>query len=431
MLMVEPERQYLEDGTPVPSLRSNFAWTFAGNVLYAGCQWGMLSVLAKLGSASIVGQFTLGLAIATPIFMFTNLQLRMVQATDVFAESGFADYFTLRVLATLAGLAAIAALLPFIGTSPAVRTVVFLVAVSKSAECLSDVTAGLLQRQERLKRVAISLIIRGACSVVVFSLVFNYLHDLVLAVLAMSAVWFAVFLLYDVPNTKALIHPGDGFFRIDIPELKRLVILSLPLGWAGTLASVNAYIPRYALQHYSGLADQGIYSSLAYLVVAVGLIVLALSQSVTTRLARLFAEGEMKEFVRLLVKLSALGVLIPAIGVPASLLVGRPVLTFLYSREYGDHVSLLALLVGTAGITTIAAFLLCGMNAARLFHAQLVISIAAVTVCALASAVLVPRYGLFGAGVAALISSLVTALGGLGVIHRAISERTRVVEARF
>src|ERR1035438_4202869 len=26
----------------IPSLRSNFAWTFVGNVLYAGCQWGML-----------------------------------------------------------------------------------------------------------------------------------------------------------------------------------------------------------------------------------------------------------------------------------------------------------------------------------------------------------------------------------------------------
>src|ERR1035441_9419646 len=110
----------------IPSLRANFAWTFAGNMIYAGCQWGMLSVLAKLGSPSIVGQFTLGLAVSAPVFMFTNLQLRAVQATDVNAETGFADYFTLRLLATLLGLAVIVALLPFAGASPAVGIVVFI-----------------------------------------------------------------------------------------------------------------------------------------------------------------------------------------------------------------------------------------------------------------------------------------------------------------
>ena len=109
----------------------------------------MLSVLAKLGSPSIVGQFTLGLAVAAPVFMFTNLQLRAVQATDVSAEHGFANYFTLRLLATLLGLTVIVAVLPFAGASSTVRFVILLVSVSKCVECMSDVTAGLLQREEQ------------------------------------------------------------------------------------------------------------------------------------------------------------------------------------------------------------------------------------------------------------------------------------------
>ena len=65
--------------TPVVSglsLRSNFAWVLAGNLVYAACQWGMIVALAKLGSSYMVGQFSLGLAIATPVLMFTNLHLR-------------------------------------------------------------------------------------------------------------------------------------------------------------------------------------------------------------------------------------------------------------------------------------------------------------------------------------------------------------------
>src|SRR5689334_8730460 len=79
------------------TLRRNFSWTFIGNAVYAGCQWGMLVVLAKLGSPEMVGQFTLGLAVTAPIIMFTNLQLRSVQATDAKKQYIFSDYLGLRL----------------------------------------------------------------------------------------------------------------------------------------------------------------------------------------------------------------------------------------------------------------------------------------------------------------------------------------------
>lgn len=401
----------------IPSLRSNFAWTLAGNLLYAGCQWGMLSVLAKLGSPSIVGQFTLGLAVCAPVFMFTNLQLRALQATDVSAECGFANYFTLRMLATLLGLAAIAVLLPFVGPSPAVRVVVLLVAISKCIECISDVTAGLLQREEQLSKVAISLMIRGCGSVAAFSLAYILFCNLALSVLVMCGVWLAVLLFYDAPNVKALIGQNEKFFRFDRDALKRLATLGLPLGWVATFASLYVNTPRYFIQHYLGLADQGIYASLAYLVVVINLIVVALSVSVTTRLARLFAQRDLKSFVRLLTRLSMLGIVIVAVGVPLAFLVGRPLLCLLYRREYADHVGLLSLLVGVAGVTTIGTFVFCGLTAARALRAQAPVQLAAVVAGLAASGVLVPRYGLIGGGIALLISSITVVLGGIWIMR--------------
>jgi len=71
------------------SLRANFSWTFVGNVVYAGCQWGMLVVLAKLGSPETVGLFALGLAVTAPVIQFVNLQLRGAQVTDAAHEYQF------------------------------------------------------------------------------------------------------------------------------------------------------------------------------------------------------------------------------------------------------------------------------------------------------------------------------------------------------
>ena len=36
------------------SLRLDFAWTLAGNLVYAGCQWGMVMALAKLSEKEII-----------------------------------------------------------------------------------------------------------------------------------------------------------------------------------------------------------------------------------------------------------------------------------------------------------------------------------------------------------------------------------------
>jgi hypothetical protein len=97
----------------ISSLRNNFAWTLGKNVFYGACKRSILYVLAKMGNTSIVGQPTLGLAIFVPVFTFTNLQLRTVQATDVNVESRFTDYFTSRLLATLVGLIVVIVLLPW------------------------------------------------------------------------------------------------------------------------------------------------------------------------------------------------------------------------------------------------------------------------------------------------------------------------------
>jgi O-antigen/teichoic acid export membrane protein len=222
-----------------------------------------------------------------------------------------------------------------------------------------------------------------------------------------------------------LIGRHDPFFRFDRRELWRLAMLGLPLGWAATFASLNVYIPRYFLQHYLGLADQGIFASLAYLVVAVNLVVAALSISVTTRLAHLFAEGDHRQFVRLLTKLSMLGVLIAAAGVPLTFLVGRPLLTLLYRREYADHVGLLALFVGIAGLSTIGSFLFCGLTAARTFRVQVPVYFVAMLIGIAGSALLIPRDGLIGAGIALLLSAMTVVLGGLWMMRRVLETELR------
>src|SRR5439155_16556456 len=113
----------------------------------------MLVVVAKLGSADSVGAFALAFAVTAPLMMLSNLQLRVVQATDARNQFAFGHYLALR-LATL-GVALTACMwMGYVGGRGPALMVVLLIAIAKSAESVSDILYGLLQRHRDMRSIA-------------------------------------------------------------------------------------------------------------------------------------------------------------------------------------------------------------------------------------------------------------------------------------
>jgi O-antigen/teichoic acid export membrane protein len=402
-----------------PSLRTDFNWTLAGNVVYSLCQWGMLSVLAKAGNASIVGQFALALAIAAPVFMFTNLALRGVQVSDVRREYQFGDYFTVRFVTTLGGLLVIATVVLFLHLDNTTRAVTILIALAKSLECVSDVIGGLLQVYGRLDQAAVSLMIRGGLSVIAFGGTFLFSHNLVACCAAMCLAWAAVLVGYDLRRAANLLHAGETYFHWDWGPIRKLVVLSSPLGLVMMLLSLNANIPRYTLQHYGGPAEVGIFASLAYPLVAMSTVVNALGVSAIVRLSSMFAVNDFGGFKKLMYKLVGIGVAMTALGLLSAGLFGRIVLTLLYRPEYADRMVTFLIMVAAGGVGAVGCFLGTGVTAARCFLAQVPLTAACTLTVVVTTAVLVPRYRSVGAALALLGSSIVFVVGCAVVLRMA------------
>src|SRR5208337_449737 len=288
---------------PLPlSLRSNFSWTFAGNVVYAGCQWGMPIVLAKLGSPERVGQFALGRALTAPIIMLTNLQLRAIQATDARREYRFGHYLALRLATTALSLLVIAGIACAYRVETAL--VVLAVGLAKAFESLSDVVYGLLQAHERMDRIALSMMIKGPLSLLTMGAMVYFTESIVLGALALAGVWGLLLIAYDIPSGVRSLDRGDTLRpRWELPALARLAWLALPLGIVMMLVSLNANIPRHFIEHCFGERELGIFAALAYFMVAGNTVVSALGQSASPRLARYYGKGDGRAFCLLLIKL--------------------------------------------------------------------------------------------------------------------------------
>jgi O-antigen/teichoic acid export membrane protein len=356
------------------SLRQNFMWTFAGNVVYAGCQWGMLVALAKLGSPEMVGQFALGLAIGAPVMMLANLQLRGIQATDARNEYRFSDYMALRLTTTTLAFAAICLIAWVGGFRWQTALVVILVGVAKSIESISDVIYGLMQKYERLDRIAIAMMLRGLGSVVFFAALIRLTRNVAWAVTALIVWRSATQLTYERRTGGALLKAfgevDDRFAPSWVWErMRRLAWLSFPLGVVMVLVSLNTNIPRYFVEHSLGEAALGYFAALAYVMVAGSTVMNALGQSATPRLARYFVSNR-AAYLRLLGKMLVMAAVLGAAGVSVAAVCGRWVLALIYRPDYAEYHVLFTWLMVAGALTWIGSVFGYGMTAARVFRPQ-------------------------------------------------------------
>ncbi|HEU5022694.1 MAG TPA: hypothetical protein VFT60_12415, partial [Bryobacteraceae bacterium] len=158
-----PNRSELERA-PEPaarSLGSNLAWMVVGTVWNGFCQWAMLIVLAKLGTIDMVGAFTLGLAIATPILMFSCLNLRSIFVTDQLAAYRFHEYFTLRLVMLALSIAGASAAAMAEGDRPQLVFFIAAITAAKTLDYVSDMFYALLQREEKMRAISLSMILKG------------------------------------------------------------------------------------------------------------------------------------------------------------------------------------------------------------------------------------------------------------------------------
>lgn len=408
-------------------LRVNFSWMFVANVVYAGCQWGMLSVLAKLGTPTMVGQFVLALAISTPVMALFMFQLRLVQATDTHREYRFGDYFALRLITSALALAVIIGIGAFGGYRRPTALVLIAVGVSACIDSVNDVVYGLLQQRERMDRFAQSMIMKGLLSLAGFTVTLLATGEVLFGILAVAASRLIVLLAWDFPNASRILRerPDDRGSAAPVAsrlvpnwnreKLLNLTRTSLPLGFVMMLIVLSSAIPRYVVEQHLGEHLLGIFGAISFLGLAGIMAVGALGESATARLAEYYASRRLRSFCILLLKLSIFGAALGIAGVAMAIVAGKPILAIVYGPEYAAHSDILVWTMVAAGISYVVWFVNHSVTAVRFFRSQLPLHILAAAATLGVCWWLIPRYGLLGAALSLCVTAIVQ-LAGAGVV---------------
>lgn len=389
------------------SLKQNFIYTLFGNGFYNFSQWILIVILSKAATPNIVGKYVYTMAIVTPIFMFSNLRLDILQTTDIEGKFSYSNYFTFRLIFSFIAmiLVFIILLLSKFNTYQSILIIIF--ALSKFAESLSDVTYGYMQKKERLDFQTRSLIFRSIYSIISFFICLILFKSLIMAILLQTLFWIFNFYLHDFRITTAY---EEIKIKINFKIIRDIFLIGLPLGIITGLNSLNIQIPRYSLAHFVGLKELGIFGAISTLGYAGNLISLSLSRACLPRFAKLFHDNNIKKFTSLLIKLMLIGASIGFVGIFFSLILGKHILQWLYTYEYASHKYLLVLIMFYITIHMSFSFIGVAVSSTKSFNIQLLVHIIKIFAILISSIYLISLYGLIGAALSIIIGDFISGL---------------------
>lgn len=403
------------------SLRTNFTWVLFGNVIYSACQWGIIPLLAKLGSPAKVGEYALGMAISAPILVFANLQLRALVASDLKEKYSFRQYLTFRAVTLGAALLVLLAVSIPTQSSWYGRSIVLLLGLTQAFEWASDTYYGRMQKFDRMDLISQSLMIKGPVSLLLLFLAMYETGNLVHAVFGLTLGRFLILLLYDSRRrfAKDAVHrPPAARLAFEYAPMLRLLKSAVPLGLITSIAALNTNVPRYFIEAHVGTQQLGIFSALASLISAGTLVISAFAQAVYTPVARACAQNDREQYRKLTLQLAFLGVLLGCAGICTAATMGGWILRILFRPEYAEHVSLLVRLMVLGTVSYVASGEGYIMTAAGELNSQVLLQIVAGLVTLIACAFLVPHYGIYGAADAAIAGAIVLAIGSAAFLIR-------------
>lgn len=431
--------------SPQRVLFSNIVWMLVGNVAYGFSQWALLVALAKIGTIEMVGTFALALAVVLPVLMFSSLSLRSLQITDHSGLYRFREYASLRLLTLLLSLVFILGFGLVSGYSRTVLAATMLIAGAKAFEYISDLLYGVLQQQENMSGVAISMTARALLSVAGLGCAVYFTHSLVWGSAGLLLASAVVLVGYDLPKTfrgragqissrlREGLRYARGLFFLSggRRRLSKLAFTGLPMGFVLMMVSLNLNIPRYFIERHLGMAELGIFSAIATLMAAGGVVTNALGQAAAPRLAKYFAARDKRGFGLLLLAIVFASLGLGILGFGGALLFGRQGMALIYRPEYSTRQEVLVWLMGASGFFYLGSTLGYAVTAVRCFAPQLPLFAAAAATTAIGCIVFVPRFGLRGAAIAILISSLVQCAGSAWLLYTSCRGAIAGSEVRY
>ena len=366
----------------------------SGNMVYFIALWILTVITTNVLGYEAVGTLTLAMAIGNVIAMIQMYGVRSFQSSDISFRYSPRDYLKARALTVVVGWGIGIITCIALGYSGKTMAAVMGFVLVKTSESFSDALFGNDQRLGHLEYAGCSMIGRGIILVIIFSLGISLLKDLNVGLFLVGVGLLILSIAVDFPLHQRIIKNHNPFFFIFIGGILKacfplLIAVLIPV-------AINA-IPRVVLERYYGAEMLGYYGNVS----TPGLLLTAVVPTVLTAIMPVYGDAvEKHDFCRIQkvwIKSMVGVVVLTGICVMGALLIGRPLLAFVYTNAIISYVDYLYFILISMLFYTLTMCNNCVLIALRKNWELSLFSGIALVVCVPSSAVMVKNWGIYGA----------------------------------
>ena len=381
--------------------KANFTWNMIGSVFESALNFVLLIVVNRVIGESGAGVYTLAFSHAQLMYYIGTFEVRPIHSTDVTQKYRFADYFSLRVTSGILMILVSVLWILLMDGDPFKKRVMIWICLYKVTDIFLDLFTSMFQQHERIEYSGKVSTLHVALAIPVFTGVLLLTKNLEPAALSLIAVGLFTLLTYTLKKWREF---PDAKIRITFSHAKEILVACFPLFVSVFVQLYISNAPKYAIDAYCSDVVQNRYSILFMPAFVINLFSLFVLRPMLTPMAKLWNDGEMKQFnknLRLMI-LIILGATV--LGIGGAWLLGIPVLKLLYRVDLSADRSVLLWVMFYGGLNAVNIFLY-DMIAVTRNQRKLAVAyaIAAAAVFFLAPA-LVRGYGMTGAIIASILS---------------------------
>jgi O-antigen/teichoic acid export membrane protein len=359
--------------------------------------WLQLSIVTRAVDLIILGTFTLAIAISNPFFQFFNLQLRSVLVTDRDESFSFEDYSSLRLISTFTVLIFGVLVSYLIFDSGIQVKIAIAVFCSYAIDALIDIFNGKLHFHERFDLIALSVFLRAICNVLGIVVGFYFFDNLFVGLLLTCFLKLLSFCFYDV-NIVLKLYPVTQKFSssFNFTKIKIIVIKALPLGITLLIASLNINVSKYFVNYFFGIKMQGLYSTMAYLIVVGTVFIATIGQVILPKISVKFYNNDLKRVVLINYTYLFLSFLVGVVAFMFSYFYHKEIITLFFSYNVAQQSKLLVWLMGSSLFIYLASAQGYCLTAIQIFKQQPYIGLIALIINVLGSLYAGKDFGMEG-----------------------------------
>ncbi|RSQ21197.1 hypothetical protein EA713_01215 [Acinetobacter baumannii] len=383
------------------SLLNKAKFLLSGNILFAFSQWLILIFISHFSDNEAVGAYTYALALVTPVFMLTNLQLRPIVVAEFNLNSNFnyKSYFSLRFYSIFLAIL-VSFLLSFLSTSN-VWKVVLLLGCIKALEAISDIIYAYYNAQGKTKLISLSLTVKSLSLILIFGSLLYFYNLLNFGLIGVIFIYVLTLLLIDFRN----IGLNKKYFYLNIVDFKNIIILALPLGISVMLVALQSNIPRFFLEKFFNLESVGVFSVFYYFIIVGGIVINSICQFISPKFSILFKENKMHELKKITMQAWGMATFLGISGLIVSITLGDFFVNILYGSHYLVWIDILNIIMFAGLFTYLSVVNGYLMTSLGLIKIQLPLFLFLTIFTLVLCWTLIPAYGLLGAAWATVASS--------------------------